>query len=426
MSQNSGIDEHGQSSTELLLFRWGHLAGQIGAVFIATQVMAFQLPLASLAALMALHVVYNFTANWVELRFQRKFPHIKTLFLAADVLLLTAYIGLSGGAYNPLTTLYLALIPLAALINGPLAGWSIAALSMVCYAVLFVFIDPRAVEHPYTDLGLMKVHLQGVWIATLYAALFLVFFVLRIRAELARQRDELQAARERSLRTERLASLATLAAGAAHELSTPLATIAVLAREIEQALAHSRDNEELREEALVIRQEVSRCRAILDQLGANSGQGFGAAPISTDLIDVVCEAMDGLADRERLNLVGDDEPIPITISASQSFVHALRGVMSNALQASKHNQSVTVKLIDNREEVAVSVCDEGEGIPEALIERVCDPFFTTKTTGRGMGLGLFLATSVADALGGQLGIVSERGKGTQVTFLIPKTTDTPR
>ena len=100
--------------------------------------------------------------------------------------------------------------------------------------------------------------------------------------------------------------------------------------------------------------------------------------------------------------------------------------MSNALQASKHDQSVTVKLIDNREEVAVSVCDEGEGIPEALIERVCDPFFTTKTTGRGMGLGLFLATSVADALGGQLGIVSERGKGTQVTFLIPKTTDTPR
>ena len=83
---------------------------------------------------------------------------------------------------------------------------------------------------------------------------------------------------------------------------------------------------------------------------------------------------------------------------------------------------MVVKLIDNRDEVAVSIIDDGEGIPEALIERVCDPFFTTKTTGRGMGLGLFLATSVADALGGQLGIVSQRGQGTQVTFLLPKTT----
>jgi two-component system sensor histidine kinase RegB len=264
----------------------------------------------------------------------------------------------------------------------------------------------------------------GTWVALGVASAFVVHFLQRIHAALAVRESELTQARGLAARQERLASLATMAAGAAHELSTPLGTVALAAKELERALTKS-GNPELAADAALIRAEVGRCRGILDQMAIGAGtigESVGACTV-TELVD---EAMVGIRPTPTVHkdLPSDLARHPLRLPP-RAVSQALRSLVTNAQDASPPNASVVVAVRRDNRTLSIAIRDRGAGMPQEVLARIGEPFFTTKAPGRGMGLGLFLARAVIEGVGGSLQIDSQEGGGTEVRVTLP-TDVTPR
>jgi two-component system sensor histidine kinase RegB len=265
----------------------------------------------------------------------------------------------------------------------------------------------------------MALHLRGMWVAFTVGAAFIVYFVTRVKAALADRDVALAKAREAAVASERLASLATLAGGAAHELATPLGTIAIVARELELELAE-REVPSALADVQLIRSQVDRCRAVLDQLAVDAGQAPGESEAALPLSELLAESLAPVRRRDSIDLDVSEElgavQIPGFVSA---MAQTLRAVVRNALDASGPEQRVRLTAVRENGGVRVVVRDEGTGMDEATLTRATEPFFTTKEHGRGMGLGLFLGRVVLERQGGSLTIESSLGHGTSVSLWFP-------
>jgi two-component system sensor histidine kinase RegB len=233
-----------------------------------------------------------------------------------------------------------------------------------------------------------------MWVALGVAASFIVYFLRRVAFELAGRERQLARARERIGRSERLASLATLAAGAAHELGSPLGTIAVAARELERSLAQRGSDALLQDDARLIRAQVDRCRHILDELASNAGGPPGAAVDEVTLAEFVERAIERFPDKPRI-AVSLPSPAPRLRVPRLAVEKALGSLVHNALLATA-NGTVRISATRRGAELALDVEDDGPGMPPDVLEHATEPFFSTREAGAGMGLGLFLATSVVD------------------------------
>ena len=257
-----------------------------------------------------------------------------------------------------------------------------------------------------------------MWVAFGVAAAFIVVFVQRVTRALAERDRELATARNQALRQERLASLATLAAGAAHELSTPLSTIAVVAHELERQLAQAAP--EAVADARLIRDEVERCRETLSRMatdaGAPGGEGQGQEPLSR----VVDEALAGLAGREQVRVEAHGNlSRQVPLLPLRALGRSAQALVRNALQASPAGAEVLLRVDATPRLLRLEVSDRGSGIPPEVLARVGEPFFTTRQPGAGMGLGVFLARSLSEQLGGSFSLTSAPGSGTRAVVQVP-------
>jgi two-component system sensor histidine kinase RegB len=256
-------------------------------------------------------------------------------------------------------------------------------------------------------------HLRGMWVAFGVAACFIVYFVHRVTRALAEREAELADARK-------LASLATLAAGAAHELSTPLGTIAVVSKELERRLTENGSENDSAADARLIRSQVGRCRGILDQLAADAGDGDYEPARSITARKLITAAIDGLAGDDRVQVHIEKMSDHATVSGPPRLLTvALRAVIENAIQASPSASPVRVDLAQIDNSLYIQVHDAGTGAPPEVLARAGEPFFTTKGPGQGMGLGLFLTRTVLDRVGGRMELASRAGEGTRATIVIP-------
>lgn len=337
-----------------------------------------------------------------------------------DALCLTAALALTGGPSNPFSLLYLVQITLSAVVLDKTWTWALGALSMVCFGALFFFSVPFA---PFEGHRLERAspHLVGMWVAFVIAAALIAFFTAKVSEALRQREREVLSLQERIAKNERLASLATLAAGAAHELGTPLATIAVVAREMELYAARMRNGPaaEVEEDARLIRSEIERCRLILQQMSADGGEPLGEAVRRITARDLAGEAVAQLADaqRPRVDVVLDGEALLAvpTLAVARSIGALLR----NGLDASAAGDRVTLRVRTSPSAVEFVVIDRGHGMTPEVLHRVSEPFFTTKEPGKGMGLGAFLVRSLAERLGGELRYESAPGQGTTSTLALP-------
>jgi two-component system sensor histidine kinase RegB len=257
-----------------------------------------------------------------------------------------------------------------------------------------------------------------MWIAFAIAAILIGYSVTYAQRLLALQQDELQQALVMRERNQRLTALATLAAGAAHELATPLSTIAVVAKELEHKLRTFSGQENMVKDASILCQQVRRCRTVLEQLTVQitDDDRINRASIG----DVVAWA---LHDMERAN----DVRVEISQSLEgrsllwppRAVSASLRNVIQNALEASPGGKAVSVRAHDTNRGVVLEIRDDGIGMGPSVLRRATEPFFSTKRAGNGMGLGLFLAQGLMDQLGGNLELDSEPGQGTTVRFTFP-------
>jgi two-component system sensor histidine kinase RegB len=332
--------------------------------------------------------------------------------MCADVALLSWLLLRAGGVLNPASVFYLVEIVVAALVFGRRWTWIVAVLAVVGYAASFLAPtdDLRAAQMMHPEIAL---HMRGMWLAFALTAVIIAALVTRLLGALERRDRALDLLRVRNEGAMRAASLATLAAGAAHELSTPLATIAVAARELERGLADS--SNEGRDDARLIRDEAARCRAILDDLSGAAGQPSGEPPQSTSLMRVLEDVKARLAsgDRDRLRIAHmSDAEVQWPIRPVE---RALANVIQNALQASGREVRIAVTRESNT--LTIVVADDGPGMTAEQAARAGDPFYTTKAGGT--GLGLFVTRSTIEQLGGTFRLATRPDAGTAVTMTLP-------
>ena len=329
--------------------------------------------------------------------------------LVLDVLLLTGLLELTGGPFNPFSVVYAVQVALAAVTLGAAAGWLIGAFATASYGVLIYWHTTELVpgHHRLNDF---PTHLFTMWIAVAVTTELVAYFVVQASNALARRERELGQMRVRAARNEHLASLTTLAAGAAHELSTPLATIAIAARELERSTQASDGLSALADDARLIRLEVDRCQAILDQM---SGRAGGMTPDESERVDVkaiVAEIRNRLPFdlAARLDIRIHDD-LPAIDVPRAGFRQVVASLVKNAFDATPGNESVAIDVARHGDAVRLIVKDEGRGMPADVLSRAGEPFFTTKEPGRGLGLGLFLARLFAERIGGSLTLHSDHG-----------------
>jgi two-component system sensor histidine kinase RegB len=380
----------------------------------ATLGLDTRLPLAWVLAVLALGFGSN-GAAWVWRRRGRITEDVLLALMLADTALTTLYFALTGGPFNPFTTLYLVNIALGTLVLSRGRQWVQLGASFAGFASLFWLekLAPEGLELP-NHAALMRLHLAGMLLAFMLAAAFIVYFMQRVLAALRAREAELEAARK-------LAALTTLAAGAAHELATPLGTIAVVSRELERTLAQMPLTAGALDDVRLVRAQVDRCRAILHSMSASSGEMAGEPVTRLDAATWLSDALKDVQGAERV-----ETPAPATLEGlavegpRAALAQALKNLVKNALDATPHDGRVTLSVRPDGGALTVEVRDRGPGLPEDVLARVGEPFFTTKEPGRGMGLGVFLARTLAEQLGGHLSLESKAGAGTVARFTVPR------
>jgi len=406
----------------IVKLRYGVLGGLASLVLLTHYAFGISLPIRWLAIPLTLTAC----TNMLVYRFARRVGDRPALgyLLAFDTLALTALLALTGGPANPLTLLYLVQIALSAVVLSKEWTWSLGILSVLGFGFLFwAHVRVSLLEAHHTTEG-FSIHLAGMWIAFAAATLLVTVFIGKVSEALRRREQEVLALQNLIGRHERLASIATLAAGAAHELGTPLGTIAITSRDMELRTMKGGGDPELAADARLVRSEVERCRAILQRMSARGAEQPGELPTHVSLADLL-ERVRGTfpaPDRQRIkvSVAADTSSALLPVDAIQQAVAAL---VRNGLDAATVLQPVTLSVAQAGHSLEFVVTDSGCGMSRDTLNRIAEPFFTTKEPGRGMGLGTYLVRVLAEQLGGRLTFESEPGKGTKAMLEIPWVSD---
>lgn len=399
----------------LIRVRWFVWAAQTLLLLWAAAGLHIRLQVLALVALLAA----GFGSNLAVALWQRRggvpSENVILSVMLLDVLLHTSFFFLSGGPFNPFTTLYLVNVALGTLVLSRGRQWAQLVASSAGFAALFVLekVAPDSLQLP-NHAELMRLHLAGMLVAFAVASAFIVTFMERVVASLRRREAELALARAEAAKNEKLAALTTLAAGAAHELATPLGTIALASKELARALEAQGAPQALRDDAVLVREQVERCREILRQMSASSGELAAEGFTRVSVGDWVQLALASVKDAHRVKrppLVHAE-----VLGPKVAMAQALASLVRNGLQA---GTQVELRASVEGGRLTLSVADDGPGLAPEVLARVGEPFFTTREPGQGMGLGAFLARTLATQLGGALDYESAVGRGTVARLVLP-------
>lgn len=406
----------------LVRIRWAAVFGQLLVFLGAGWLLGISLPWEPFLVVSTIVVWSNIFLSlpwgsaWLRARSSQG------IVLVADVLLLTALLYAYGGHTNPFSMVYLVHVVLAALLLGSGWSWGISIFCSLCYASLFRWYLPV----PELSMGHMhggaeaefNLHLRGMLVGFILISFLISGFLQRMRAEIDWREREL--VRRRS-NEEKLAAVTTISASVAHELGTPLGSMMLVVDDILDGLRQQGDASSLGKEIEVLRAQLDRCAEAMVRLGQNSGELFGEMPQEfsfEDIIDSIRGELKNI-DPSRINLKIEGNLESVTLPKEGSR-HIVASLIKNALEASVESGAVNVSVREASKFVRLVVEDFGMGMSTEDLKKVGEPFFTTKDTGRGMGLGLFITKLFAERLGGTFRVESRLGKGTKVEVELPR------
>jgi two-component system sensor histidine kinase RegB len=407
----------------LIPLRFLAAAGQAAALLAGEVALGLPLPYATLWWVPVLTAATNLALAVPALRSAVPAAWLVPGVLLFDSALFTLLLQQSGGPDNPFSAIYAIHIAMAAMTGSARATWAVAGTSAAGYALVFRWHETQHFWHgpaPFVDVGL---HALGMWIAVVVVAVAITYFIGRVTRTLREREAELRRVGEVAARSARLASLTTLAAGAAHELGSPLGTIAVVARELERAAGAPGAPPLLAEDARLLRAEADRCRAILDRMSARAAPDAPVAdePLAAEsALGAVTAALG--PDAARLELAVHAPP-GASLGPKSDFLEVVVPIVRNALDASPAGARVRLDVEAHADRLRVVARDEGHGMDAATLARAGEPFFTTRAPGRGTGLGLFVVRLHAERLGGALRLESAPGRGTTAIVEWPRAAD---
>ncbi len=398
----------------LVVLRWIAVAGQTATVLIASQAMGFQLPLALCALLISASASVNIVAHLVYPAEKRLSEQWTLASLFFDLAQLVTLLMITGGLNNPFAVLILAPVTISATALRLQSTLWLGIAGMGAVALMSVFYRPL-VAADGSVLEVPELYRSGVTAALAIAVTFLALYTRRVTVEGYAMSQALSATQIALAREQRLAAIGGIAAAAAHELGTPLATIKLVAGELARDL---RDQPELAEDVALIRNEADRCGAIMADLarGGRDDRQVKTAPLSA----IVEEAAAPHRKRGKELVIrtngvpsgdsGDAQPM---VQRSPELVHGLRNVIQNAVDFA--HSTVWIDVDTGERELRIAVGDDGPGFSPDILPRLGEPYVSTRRRGEtraadagehseyeGMGLGLFIARTLLERTGARL------------------------
>lgn len=421
--------QHPGSGTEvsvslrmLVLIRWIAIAGQAATLLALHFVFGFALPIKGTLAVVATSVVLNLAAVLPRRSSPRLGDREAASYIAYDTLQLGMLLFLTGGLQNPFGILMLAPVTVSASILSRSSIIGLSALTVVAITVLALFHLPLPWRGG-VPLDPQPLFVLGVWTALVCATVFITGYTWTVAEEARRMRSAFTATQLALAREQRISAVGGLAAAAAHQLGSPLATIAVVAKELARDLP---PDSPFAEDALLLLSQSERCRTILADLArqrdGEQGSPFARLPFSA-LVEAAGEPhrRDGVAILYATGAGRDGAGRPVEeplLPRIPEIVHGLGNLIQNAAQFARREVDVTTSWSEDT--AAVDIVDDGPGFPPQVLARIGEPYISGReSSGRGeegqhMGLGIFIAQSLLERTGARLSFANLPDGGGQV------------
>ena len=395
----------------LVNLRWGAVAGQSLAVLIVVFALNFSMPVLPAALVIAASALVNLAVA-ILFPLDRRVSDGEALAqLGFDVVQLAALLWLTGGITNPFVLLFIGPVVTSAATLRLTVLVSLTSLTAILSLILLQYGRPL----PWfagQDFALPDTYKYGLWVALMIGMGFTSLYAWRASSESQRMSNALAATEAVLAHEQKLSALGGLAAAAAHELGTPLATIQVTAKEMANELPA---DSLMGEDARLVVQQAKRCRDILQQLARRGDEGDAIHDVVTlgGLIDEVIEPFIGFDAHINVELMETDESL--SLRRSPEIIYGLTNLVENAVDFAR--DTVTIRGRWDNEFVHIDVLDDGKGFEPDIRSRLGEPYVTSRgdnhkrsdpVQGGGLGLGFFIAKTLIERTGGTVNFGNRR------------------
>ncbi len=387
--------------------RWLAVGGQTAAILGVHFGLGFATPLG-----LALGVIA--ASAWLNLFTVLRFSPQRFLsdreaaaYIAFDIIQLSALLALTGGLLNPFSALIIAPVTIAASFLPLRLTVLISALALAGISMLGLYHMPLP-WRPGEALALAPIYKAGVWAALSFSVMFFAVYAHRIAAESQQMRSALAATQLVLGREEKLSALGGLAAAAAHELGTPLATIQLTAKEM---LREAPEDSDIYEDAALLVSQAERCRDILGRLSQRGDSGdamhdrIGVVALLREAAAPFFDLPDGPEIRIETNSM-DGAPEPI-LRRRPEMIFGLRNFIENAAGFARMEVVMTAEW--SADELSIAINDDGPGFTPEILARLGEPYVSARAGNRpligrkgGMGLGFFIAKTLLEGAGAEI------------------------
>ncbi len=383
----------------LVLIRWAAVAGQAFTAVVVHWGLGFTLPTLAVGGAIALSALLNLAVSLGRPASARIFDREAAVFLAFDIVQLVVLLYLTGGLINPFSLLLLAPVAIGATVLSLGSTIALAVLTMLSIGLLGVVHEPLPWNGSPPQLP--AIYQVGVWAGLSLTTLLITLYGWRLAEEARQMNDALGAAQAALAQEQRMSALGALAAAAAHELGTPLSTIAVIAKEMQREVE---PDDPLREDVELLVSESERCRSILARLSVDPA-GDESDAYTLVPMPALIEAAGQNYQREGISISfeagatanGAPATAPILVR-SPEIMQGIGNIVQNAVSFARADVRITTHW--STEWAEVEVADDGPGFSEALLDELGTPFISTRQGEEGhMGLGVFIAKTLLERTG---------------------------
>lgn len=407
----------------ILRLRWLAALGQLAAIFVVVQGLEFDLPVVPCLAVVSISALLNLSLQIAFNPMQLLEPRHAGGLLALNIVELAVLLYLTGGLDNPFSFMFLVPVLISATALPVRLTVMLGLLAVACASLLFFYHLPLPWDGE-EPLDFPPIYLFGVWLSIALAIGVASLYSFQVTEEARKLSDALAATELVLAREQHLTQLDGLAAAAAHELGTPLATIVLISRELERALLA---NEQVAGDIKTLREQAQRCRDILGKITqlSSTGSMFDRMKLSTLIEETVAPHREfGVDIKVRIAVAAAKEPVG---TRNPAILYGVGNILENAVDFARN--AVEVNAWWNTDTVEILISDDGPGFAPDILKRIGEPYLSRRrggedSQGGGLGLGVFIARTLLERTGAKVSFTNrpfpDHGAVVQIVWPRPR------